>query len=76
MRYTSTRRSDLGAHIDGFIATAAHSVVVPAEDGSVANITGPAADVVVAAYNAAQIAARLIKPGAKVWSPANTASRC
>ncbi|XP_055608013.1 proliferation-associated protein 2G4 [Uranotaenia lowii] len=52
---------DLGAHIDGFIAVAAHTIVVGA---TVENkCKGRAADVVLAAYHAAQAALRLLKDG-------------
>lgn len=51
---------DLGAHIDGFIAVAAYTVVVADAN---AKVSGRAADVVLAAYWASQAALRLIKPG-------------
>ena len=55
---------DLGAHIDGFVATAAHSLVVqPEEDAAV---TGKAADVIAAANTALEAAIRLIRPGKKI----------
>jgi methionine aminopeptidase len=54
---------DIGAHIDGFVAVAAHTVIVPGEDGTIGEISGPQADVLVAAHAAAGIAARLIKDG-------------
>lgn len=52
---------DLGAHIDGFIAVAAHTIVVGATAD--AKATGRAADVVLAAYQASQAALRLLKDG-------------
>lgn len=52
---------DLGCHIDGFIAVAAHTFVVGASKDNKA--TGRKADVVLAAYNAAEAALRLLKPG-------------
>lgn len=52
----------MGAHFDGFAAVGAHTVIVGGGDAAV---TGPRADVVAAAYNAAQMAVRLIKPGNK-----------
>lgn len=52
---------DLGAHIDGFIATQATTIVV----GSDA-VTGKAADVIQAAKTAFDAAVRLIRPGKKV----------
>ncbi len=55
-------RSDLGVHLDGNIALVAHTVVLGA---SAANpVTGPRADVIAAANAAAEVALRLIKPGA------------
>lgn len=59
---------DLGVHIDGFIATAAHTLQVPesAADSSeqpAAPITGKAADVVAAAQTALEAALRLVRPG-------------
>lgn len=53
---------DLGAHLDGFIAQAAHTIVVTA-DGA-AKVSGKAADVVLAAHNAMLAAQRVIREGA------------
>lgn len=53
---------DLGAHLDGFIAQAAHTIVVTA-DGA-AKVSGKAADVVLAAHNALLAAQRVIREGA------------
>jgi len=50
---------DLGAHIDGFIAVVAHTVVVSNQKP----IKGRLADVYLAAYNAAEVALRLVRPG-------------
>jgi len=52
---------DLGAHIDGFIAVAAHTIVVGASAEKKA--TGRRADVILAAYWASQAALRLMKNG-------------
>ncbi|CAG9323040.1 unnamed protein product [Blepharisma stoltei] len=52
---------ELGAHIDGYIANAATSLIVGAS--AEAPISGNKADVTLAAYNAIQAALRLIKPG-------------
>jgi curved DNA binding protein len=54
---------DLGVHIDGFIATLAHTHVV----GSNAQtpVTGKKADAICAAHIAGQCALRLLKPGKK-----------
>ncbi len=59
-------RSDLGVHIDGFIATQAQTLVV--QEGA-DPVTGKAADVILAARTAFDAALRLIRPGKKV-SPA------
>lgn len=50
--------SDLGVHIDGFIAQVAHTLVVGGKP-----VEGRKADVILAAYNAIQGALRTIKPG-------------
>lgn len=47
---------DLGAHIDGFIAVVAHTVVVGGKEA-----TGRAADVLLAAHYASEAALRLLK---------------
>lgn len=52
---------DLGCHIDGFIAVAAHTFVIGANKD--AKASGRKADVVLAAYYAAEAALRLLKPG-------------
>jgi curved DNA binding protein len=59
----SVVKIDMGAHVEGFIGVVAHTVVVPNEDGSVPDITGPTADVMTAAYAASQIAVRMAKNG-------------
>ena len=51
---------DLGAHIDGFIAVAAHTTVVGASTER--KVTGRKADAVVAAHAAAEVALRLVRP--------------
>lgn len=53
---------DLGAHVDGFVAMAAHTIVVGA--GTEGNpITGRAADCIKAAQTAAELSLRAIQPG-------------
>lgn len=52
---------DLGAHIDGFIAVAAHTWVVGASMEK--KVTGRKADVIVAAHQASELALRLVQPG-------------
>lgn len=50
---------DLGCHLDGFVAQAAHTVVVSADPKS--KISGKKAEVTLAAYHAFRAAQRLIK---------------
>jgi len=52
---------EVGAHIDGFPAFAAHTKVVGASAEN--PIKGRQADVMHAAYNAAQVTLRMLKPG-------------
>lgn len=52
---------DLGCHIDGFIAVAAHTMVIGASKDT--KVSGRKADVILAAYYAAEAALRLLKPG-------------
>lgn len=56
--------SDLGAHIDGFPAIAAHTLIVGASTHTKA--TGRKADAVLAAHFASELALRLVKPGNEV----------
>jgi len=51
----------MGAHIDGFIAVAAHSLLVQAD--TKAPVEGQQADVLQAASTALEAALRLIRPG-------------
>ncbi|CAI2351299.1 unnamed protein product [Caenorhabditis sp. 36 PRJEB53466] len=51
---------DLGAHIDGFIATAAHTVVVGASKEN--KVTGKVADLLRGTYDAMEIAIRSLRP--------------
>eukprot|EP00127_Corallochytrium_limacisporum_P006383 Clim_evm94s225 gene=Clim_evmTU94s225 len=51
---------DLGAHIDGYIAMIAHTVVVGASKEN--PVTGPLADTIMAAYKASEACLRLVKP--------------
>ncbi|CAG5129888.1 unnamed protein product [Candidula unifasciata] len=53
--------SNLGAHVDDYIAVAAHTVVVGASKKN--PITGRKADVIIAAQKALGVALRLVKPG-------------
>lgn len=55
---------DLGCHIDGYIAVAAHTLVVPeAADAPPSSISDELGNVAVAAYNAMLVAARCIAAG-------------
>lgn len=56
----------LGAHIDGFASISAETIVVGATDQD--PTTGRRADVVKAAWHAAELAQRLIKVGNKNWA--------
>lgn len=52
---------ELGAQIDGFPAFVGHTMVIQSDKN--AAVTGKKADVILAAYKAAQASLRLIKPG-------------
>lgn len=52
---------DLGAHIDGFITVVAYTMVIGASKDN--KVKGRKADVILAAYNAAQATLRLVKNG-------------
>lgn len=56
----------LGAHIDGFAAVSAETIVVGASQEE--PVTGRKADVIQAAYLAAEAAARLVRVGNKNWA--------
>ncbi|KAF9451870.1 proliferation-associated protein 1 [Macrolepiota fuliginosa MF-IS2] len=56
----------LGAHIDGFAAISAETVVVGASAAD--PVTGRKADVIKAAWTAAEAAMRLVKVGNKNWA--------
>ena len=56
--------SDLGAHVDGFIAAVAHTVAVGSS--ATTKITGRKADVLLAAHYASEAALRLMKPATEV----------
>ncbi|KAF8515415.1 proliferation-associated protein 1 [Hysterangium stoloniferum] len=56
----------LGAHIDGFASISAETIVVGASEQE--PVTGRRADVIKAAYNAAELAMRLIKVDNKNWA--------
>mmetsp|Transcript_6073 Transcript_6073/g.6215 ORF Transcript_6073/g.6215 Transcript_6073/m.6215 type:complete len:413 (+) Transcript_6073:131-1369(+) len=55
---------DLGSHVDGYIVVAAHTVIVKdAKAAESETVTGPRANVLAAAWAAAEVAAKLIKVG-------------
>jgi methionine aminopeptidase len=56
--------SELGVHIDGYIATAAHTTIVV--NNTQEAVTGRAADVVAATHFAYEAALRMLRPGVKV----------
>ncbi|CAB3363544.1 Hypothetical predicted protein [Cloeon dipterum] len=56
----------MGAHVDGFIAVVAHSLVVGASLEK--KVTGRKADVMMAAHLASQAALRLLKPGNETYT--------
>lgn len=62
-------KMDLGCHIDGYIAVAAHTCIVPASPDDAPKVEGDKAtetgNVAVAAYNTMLVAANAIRAGAK-----------
>merc|ERR1712088_66801 len=64
---------DLGAHIDGFIAVVAHTLVVGATGDS--PVTGKKADAILAAHLASEVALRLVKPGNETYEVTETVSK-
>ena len=61
-----TVKIDLGCHIDGYIAVAAHTVVVPeSADGTPAAVDPELGNVAVPAYNAMLVPSNTIRAGAK-----------
>jgi curved DNA binding protein len=61
---------DMGAHIDGFIAVVAHTIIVGHEKDK--KITGRQADALLAAHYASEAALRLVKPGNETYSITDT----
>ena len=64
---------DLGAHVDGFIAVVAHTVVVGASADN--KVTGKKADAILAAHYASQAALRLLKPGNDTYAITNAVQK-
>lgn len=58
-------RSDLGCHIDGYVAVAGHTVVLPNEAGEKPTVEGPLADVMRASEVASEVVQKMLKPGVK-----------
>merc|ERR1712158_2388 len=65
---------DLGAHIDGFIAVVAHTVVV-GEDTEKPVVDGRRADALLAAHYAQEAALRLVKPGNETYAIIDTVQK-
>jgi curved DNA binding protein len=65
---------DMGAHIDGFIAVVAHTVVV-GQDAEKPVVDGRKADALLAAHYATEAALRLIKPGNETYAITDTVQK-
>ncbi|TFK20708.1 proliferation-associated protein 1 [Coprinopsis marcescibilis] len=63
----------LGAHIDGFASISAETIVVGADSSN--PVTGRRADVIKAAWTAAEAAMRTVKVGNKNWNVTDIVSR-
>lgn len=63
----------VGAHIDGFAAVSAETVVVGASADE--PVTGKKADVIKAAWTAAEVAMRLVRVGNKNWAVTEAVDR-
>lgn len=63
----------LGAHIDGFAAISAETIVVGATPES--PVTGRRADALRAAWTAAEVAMRLVRVGNKNWQVTEAVSK-
>ena len=63
----------LGAHIDGFASVSAETIVIGASSEN--PVTGRRADVIRAAWTAAEAAKRLVKVGNKNWAVTDGVSR-
>jgi len=64
---------DLGAHIDGFVAVVAHTLVVGSSESN--QVTGRKADAIIAAHLASEAALRLVKPGHETYEVTETVSK-
>lgn len=63
----------LGAHIDGFAAISAETIIVGATPEN--PVTGRRADVLRAAWSAAEVAMRLVRVGNKNWQVTEAVSK-
>ncbi|KAK2463440.1 hypothetical protein APHAL10511_004526 [Amanita phalloides] len=63
----------LGAHIDGFASVSAETIVIGASPDN--PVTGRRADVIKAAWTAAEVTKRLVKVGNKNWTVTDGVSR-
>jgi len=66
---------DMGAHVDGFIAVVAHTIVVPGEEGDKKMAEGRKADAILAAHYASEAALRLVKPGQETYTVTDTVQK-
>merc|ERR1711973_510792 len=64
---------DMGAHIDGFIAVVAHTLVVGEDKSN--PVSGRKADAMMAAHLASEAALRLVKPGNETYEVTETVSK-
>ncbi|CAD6228681.1 GSCOCG00006496001-RA-CDS [Cotesia congregata] len=64
---------DLGAHVDGFIAVVAHTIVIGSSPEK--KVTGRKADVALAAHYASQAALRLLKPDTETYAITGTVEK-
>jgi curved DNA binding protein len=64
---------DLGAHIDGFIAVVAHTIILGVSSEKKA--VGRQADVILAAHYASEAALRLLKPGNETYTVTDAVQR-
>jgi len=64
----------LGAHIDGFASITAETIVIGATAEN--PVTGRRADVIKAAWTAAEVAMRTVKAGNKNWAVTEVVGKC
>jgi len=66
---------DMGAHVDGFIAVVAHTVVVADPDKPDDKVSERKADALLAAHYASEAALRLVKPGQETYTVTDTVQK-